>query len=94
MDDGDGASRANGGERAVHGLKMVGTSDEAVGGWRRERLRPERTDSTVLIDTVFRVTEERDGDRGDAREEEDHHPAPPEAGWRWCGRRWGNTCRH
>ena len=82
MDDGDGASRANGGGRAVHGFKMVGTSDEAVGGWRRERLRPERTDSTVLIDPVFRVTEDRDGERRETREEDDHQPAAPEAGWR------------
>ena len=68
MDDGDGASRANGGERAVHGLKMVGTSDEAVDGRRRERLRLELSDDTVLFDAVFCVTEDRDGDRRETRE--------------------------
>ena len=67
---------------------------ELVGGWRHHRLRLQLTDGTVVIDAVFRVTEERDGDRGDTREEEDYHPAAPEAGWRWCGRRCGNTCRH
>jgi hypothetical protein len=45
-------------------------------------LRLELADDTVLVDAVFCVTEDRDGDRRETREEDDHQPAAPEAGWR------------
>ena len=52
----------------MHGPQAVSTSDEVVGGWRRERLRLELADDTVLVDAVFCVTEDRDGDRRETRE--------------------------
>ena len=70
----------------MHGLGTVGTSDEVVGGWLRERLSSELTDGAFLIGVVSGVPDERDGGRADAREEEDDHPAAPEAGSRWRGR--------
>ena len=67
-------------------LGAVGTSYEIVSGWRHERLGSELADGTFLIRVVSGMPDERDGGRADAREEEDDHPAVPEAGSRWRGR--------
>ena len=70
----------------MHDLETVGRVDEVVGSGIRERLRSQLADGTFLICIVFGVPDERGGGRADAREEEDDHPAVPEAGSRWRGR--------